>query len=95
MTENTMTLAEIRERLWATRGLGGIELGNDEFQAILESLDHLSRPVSVSDEDVQRACRAYSDDHHARGYARPAGDGMNWHMDSMRAALESALGVTK
>ena len=39
-----MSLADIRSRLWASRGLGGIDLDNDEFQDVLRSLDFHSSP---------------------------------------------------
>jgi len=43
----------------------------------------------VSDEDVEDACKAYSDASHAAGFSRPSGDGMDWHIRNIRAVLEN------
>jgi len=60
MTDETksdgMTLKEIHDRLWASRGLGGIELGNDEFEQILSSLDHLAAQSAMRAPAINIKC---------------------------------------
>lgn len=88
MSENTMTLEKALQIMKKVCGYAfNKAYGADIAMKVVKS--HLSRPVSVRDEDVERADEIYSRSIINDGFEEPSWHALDGHKKAIRAALEA------